>query len=343
MTHRRNSHLISDETQRVLSSPNGITAVRYVLALSLIATHFCVLANIPLVWPVDGDMVVKSFFVISGFFILYSYLRTDDVRRYARRRFHRTYPLYIIVVASCTFLGFLFSTLPVGDYFTHAQTWRYLLFNALFLNFAEPTLPGVFTGNYMPAVNGSLWFMKVLVLFYALLPVIVWLMRRWGRLTVLTVLFFLSVAYLELCDHLYAATGRGIFNLLRHQTPGYLPYFIAGMAALMFFERFRKQIGWWLLAAAAIACISIYTDFAPIEHLTPVTYAVVLFTCGLWLRPLRVLHRVPDITYGMYLIHFPVIQALLQEGQGVSAWWLFAAATVVTLALSYLCWRATGR
>lgn len=343
MTHRRNSHLISDETQRVLSSPNGITAVRYVLALSLIATHFCVLANIPLVWPVDGDMVVKSFFVISGFFILYSYLRTDDVRRYARRRFHRTYPLYIIVVASCTFLGFLFSTLPVGDYFTNAQTWRYFLFNALFLNFAEPTLPGVFTSNYMPAVNGSLWFMKVLVVFYAILPAIVWLMRRWGRLTVLTILFFLSVVYLELCDHLYTTTGREIFNLLRHQTPGYMPYFIAGMAAMLFFERFRKQIVWWWVAAATIEMIAIYANFPPIVYFKPVAYVVVLFTFGMWFRPLRVMNRVPDITYGMYLIHFPVIQALLQECRGATELWLFVGATVITLVLSYLCWKATGR
>lgn len=335
--------LINDATQRFLSSPNGMTAVRYILAFSLVAAHFCVLSGIPLVWPVDGDMVVKSFFVISGFFVLYSYLRINDVKRYTLRRFRRTYPLYLTVVVSCTVFGCLFSTLSVGDYFTHAQTWRYLLYNALFLNFAEPSLPGVFTANEMSAVNGSLWFMKVLVLFYAILPVIVWLMRRWGRLTVLSVLFVLSVVYLELCDHLYATTSREIFNLLRHQTPGYLPYFIAGMAVLLYLEHFRKTIGWWWLAAAAIALIAVYAGFTPIVYLKPVVYAVVLFTFGLFVRPLRVSHRVPDITYGMYLIHFPVIQALLQEWQGATELWLFVGAVAITLLLSYLCWKATGR
>lgn len=68
MTPHPTPTLINDATQRFLSLPNGMTVVRYVLAFSLIATHFCVLSGIPLVWPVNGDMVVKSFFVISGFF-----------------------------------------------------------------------------------------------------------------------------------------------------------------------------------------------------------------------------------------------------------------------------------
>lgn len=341
MTTNAATPLVGEATLQRLRQPNGMTAVRYFLALSLIATHFCVLAGLPLAWWVDGDMVVKSFFVISGFFVLYSYLRTGDVKQYARRRFLRTYPLYFVVVAGSTALGCLFSTLPAGQYFTHPQTWRYLLCNALFLNFAEPSLPGVFTANVMPEVNGSLWFMKVLVGFYILLPFIVWLLRRYGRVSVLAVLFLLSVGYTEWCRHLYATTGQRIFDLLHHQTPGYLPYFLAGMAALLFFDRLRRHLGWWWVVAVGIELTARLADFPLIIHLKPVTYAVVLFTAGWFVRPLRVLHRVPDITYGMYLIHVPVIQALLQECRGTTPWLLLASATAITALLAYYGWLLT--
>lgn len=265
------------------------------------------------------------------------------MKRYALRRFHRTYPLYLTVVVSCTIIGCLFSTLPAVEYFTHAQTWRYLLYNAIFLNFAEPSLPGVFTANEMSAVNGSLWFMKVLVLFYAILPVIVWLMRRLGKLTVLSVLFVLSVVYLELCDHLYATTSREIFNLLRHQTPGCLPYFIAGMAVLLYLEHFRKYLWGWGVTALTIWLLTQYAHCPAVVYLSPMVYAVVLFSLGLFLRPLRLFSHVPDITYGLYLIHSPVIQALLEECKGAIPWVLFTSATIITALLAYLGWQMTER
>ena len=45
----------------------------------------------------------------------------------------------------------------------------------------EPNLPGVFAGNTVTEVNGALWTLKIEVMFYLILPLLVWLLRFAGR------------------------------------------------------------------------------------------------------------------------------------------------------------------
>lgn len=140
------------------------------------------------------EIAVKGFFVISGFLIFMSYERSTTLKSYATKRFRRIYPAYFTTIMICA-LGFSFiSALPISEYFS-VPFIKHLIANLGFMNFLSHDLPAVFEGNQLTAVNGALWTLKIEVMFYAAVPLIVYLCRRWKRLPCLITLYFLSVLY----------------------------------------------------------------------------------------------------------------------------------------------------
>lgn len=72
---------------------------------------------------------------------------------------------------------FFVSSLTLSEYF--GKDWlRYLLSNLAFSNFMQPTLPGVFEGNHIDVVNGSLWTIKIELMCYIALPLLLFLCRK---------------------------------------------------------------------------------------------------------------------------------------------------------------------
>ena len=70
--------------------------------------------------------------------------------------------------------------------------------------------------------------------------------------------------------------------------------------------------------------------------------AVVFIACGL--PYLGNFARFGDLSYGIYIIHFPVIQAAVAAGLYARDPWLaFALSTGATIALAFLCWHAVEK
>jgi peptidoglycan/LPS O-acetylase OafA/YrhL len=133
----------------------------------------------------------------------------------------------LVVLAAATLLV-LASSLSPSEYFL-SKGWRdYVLFNLALSNFSAPSLPGVFLSNSVAAVNGSLWTIKLEVAFYCLVPVIVWMVRRWGYLSVLSAICLLSIAwkigFTVAAEHFHAE----FLLKLGKQIPGQLAFFAGG-------------------------------------------------------------------------------------------------------------------
>jgi hypothetical protein len=62
----------------------------------------------------------------------------------------------------------LFSNISTSEYFRSPQLFKYFIVNVFFMNFLQPSLPGVFVENGSQAVNGSLWTIKLEIGFYIL-------------------------------------------------------------------------------------------------------------------------------------------------------------------------------
>ena len=96
---------------------NNISAVRYILASSVILSHVAELmgfqSSFVSHWPIPSYIAVGGFFALSGYLIFGSYERRPVVTDFLRRRARRIMPAYISIVLMCA-VGMVFvSSLPL--------------------------------------------------------------------------------------------------------------------------------------------------------------------------------------------------------------------------------------
>lgn len=316
---------------------NSFDVLRYFFAFSLILVHFCTITDTPQFWFISGGTRVKAFFIITGFLVLYSG-QHSDLKTYAKKRAARILPAYVSCILLCFVLGIIFTDLSLGDFFCSLQPWKYLVSNLLFLNFLEPELPGVFQDNPATQMNGSLWSMKVEVVFYIVLPVFLWLIKRFRKEAILVLCYLFSIAYGVVCDVMYERTGNNIFFLLKHQFMGQMIFFLGGSIILLYFDKLNRYYKYLFPLAAVLYLLSNGNEV--LYYLEPITFGIVIITIAYHTPHLRFLHGKTNISYGMYLYHFPVIQVLIYYGMHqYNIYLTFVIALAVTLLLSALSWK----
>ncbi|MGH9818978.1 MAG: acyltransferase family protein [Pyrinomonadaceae bacterium] len=231
-------------------SRNNFDLLRTIFAGVVCLVHSYELSGYESLAPVtqvlSSATAVKSFFVVSGFLIFMSYERSTSVSSYAGKRFRRVYPAYFTVVMLCSLFLAAVSSKAIGEYFSLAWL-KYIASNLAFLNFLQPTLPGVFEGNKFAFVNGPLWTLKIEVMFYILVPVFVFLVRKFKPLRVLAFFYLCSVAYAFIFARMAANTGSLIYLEIGRQLPGQLSYFMAGAFFYYFLDGFDLYVVYFLL------------------------------------------------------------------------------------------------
>lgn len=303
----------------------NMSLVRYFLCLGVITSHYFILNGIPNIWCVGGDMRIGIFFAMSGFLIYGSYEKHRDARKYFHNRVTRILPTYFtILLLSAILLAFL-SSLPANEYFSSPQFWKYLGCNALFLNFLEPSLPGVFsTENVLPAVNGALWTLKVEWAFYIFIPIFFWIVKRfrWNEKMASLAVCFLSVAYIFIMKELYHQTGNRLFHILSYQFFGQGIYFFSGVMIYHYRKYLvEKNILFPLLASVAV--YSIVLNFGGqggllseniLFSVVPPVASVAMLSFALGKNICNFQRFLGNYSYEMYLVHFPILQTLVHFG-----------------------------
>lgn len=331
--------LLSQHTIERVKSDNCFDFIRYFFAFSLIIVHFCTVTQREQFWFVTGGTRVKAFFIITGFLVVYSYIRSNNLQLYIRKRIGRIVPAYVAVILFCFLIGLLFTKLSFIDYISSAQTYRYLFANLTFLNFIEPCLPGVFEDNYMPFMNGSLWSMKVEVLFYMTVPFFMWCLYRFRKEYVIFFVFLFSIIYNEFFSYLYLHTGNNLYYLLQHQLGGQIIYFFGGTVLLLYFDLFCKYIKFIFPFGLMLYIASSRFHIPYMQYMEPISFAVVIIGIAYFCKPLNFLKKYDNISYGLYLYHFPVIQILVYFHLDVYNIYLtFFLTLLFTISLSVFSW-----
>lgn len=285
---------------------NNFDLIRFILAFIVMLVHSAALSNnaeLNFINKALGDLSVKCFFVISGFLVMMSYEKANTIQEYLSKRIRRIYPGYLTVIIITSFLGFAFSTNSFQSYFS--ITWiKYILANLSFMNFLHPDLPGVFSMNPNTSVNGALWSLKIEVMFYVLIPFISLISKKCGHFKTVVLLYVFTYIYKDYIlnlFHLYSAE-------FARQLPGQLSYFALGIAGFYFYEKIvkiKKNIIWISIVLAAL-----YITFG-FEYIEPIILAFSVFYLAFCIPYLGRFSKYGDLSYGLYIIHFPVIQALV--------------------------------
>ena len=284
---------------------NNFTPLRLALALAVVLGHFKVLASLgqTTLFPFNvADAAVESFFIVSGYLVTKSYDSRPELYGYAIRRLFRLYPLLIVVILLQAAMMLILLPSPHTQYI--ASTARYLTANLFLAPFLQTDIGGLFHVLPVQAVNPSLWTLKIELAFYILVPLLwPWLKRR--GIILFVVLYIGSAAYREVLAH-YG------MNELSKQIPGQLQFFLTGMAILRYQPRLAR-IPSWAGALAGIAALAAWLVFRPVlpYYCHPILMGAFTYGMTFCTTPLHMRH---DLSYGVYLLHAPLLQTLLLLG-----------------------------
>jgi len=319
---------------------NNFDLLRFLFAFTVFLVHAHVLSGAEalavLSKVLSSEIAVKSFFVVSGFLIFMSYENSRDIRSYFAKRARRIYPAYFFVVMICAVLGSVFSVHAWGDYFSQ-QVLKYVSANLLFLNFLQPNLPGLFESNSLQAVNGALWTLKIEAMFYLSVPLAIMAFRKLGRMPVLLTLYICSVIYSVVMEGLAGKTGSGFYLELQRQLPGQLAYFIAGAACYYYFQYLARYAAWLVVLAVAVFALQAWLPWVAIQP-AALGVLVVFFACVV--PCLGNFGKYGDFSYGIYIVHFPILQTLIAYGLfRESPWAMLLLAGALVMAVAFLLWH----
>ena len=314
---------------------NNISELRLLFALCVVVSHSIQLGEFTrydvLRQIFSSEVAVQGFFMLSGFLVLGSYSRTLDINKFYRRRLLRIFPGYLVAVLLFLVLALIQAHALHIDV-NHSEIYRYLLVNMLLLNFLQPGIEGVFKAGLYQEINGALWTIKLEVMFYALVPVLYRAGRRWSFRATAFALIVTGLSWRPLLE-VMAAGGIVAHPALAHQLPGQLHFF--GLGVLMFdvTQRPQHRLVNVIIVLAAVLLFGLAVEKATAMQmflLSAFIYAVTQ------LPELRSHLGDTDLSYGIYLSHFPIIQLLIGAGApsfGVGVFLLLVLALATAYAL----------
>jgi peptidoglycan/LPS O-acetylase OafA/YrhL len=325
---------------------NNFDLVRLAAAAQVVWVHATTHLGVSLTAPLRAfDAVlqtfpgVPAFFVVSGFLITDAWLRDPDAHRYAINRALRIFPALWVCFAGAVLLVLAFGHGPAMA----SDSPRLAFWVAAQLTVLQPYNLPALRDFGVGVLNGSLWTIPVELQFYLALPLLLALPRR---LLVAAALASAAVfAVVEGARPLPLANRVLLLTLAPH-----LFGFLLGAFARLYRARIMpllegRFLRWLLLHLAAQAALwSLGLHDAPwaVAMTRPLLAAVVL--AGAFTRhelAARLL-RGHDISYGLYLWHMIVINALVELGL-LGAWRHVALAAVLAVLAAMLSWRLVER
>jgi len=298
-----------------------------------------------------GSLAVDAFFVISGFLITQSWLRSKGVGDYLRKRVLRIYPGFVVAALFCAVIVGPLASDSVAVYIHGFNLKLILRFVWGVLTLSQLSLPPVFLHLPSPGeINGSLWTIRYefwCYLFLALLGASRLLKQRGAVAGLFLVVMLLHTAQ----EWFYPGIGQGndVFKTgLLHGTelplighpdrwPRLLAFYLAGTVCYLYRERIPRS------PRIAVLCVLL------LALCVPWGFNAMLPLCGTYLLLYaassphhlgKALTQRADLSYGIYLYAYPVQQLLIQFlGKQINPFALFLIATPTVAAIAWLSWK----
>ena len=316
---------------------NHFTPIRWVLAGLVALGHFWLTTTgyepFRIHQWTGGYMAVNGFFVLSGLLIMKSLATRNDLKSYAASRLLRIYPALIaIMVAFVLVFSTLFSKPGGLVNLTSADTWFYAL-RVLLMGDPQWAPGGIFAGNLEEDFNGPLWTIRYEMAAYVLaaLAFFVGLAKRLWTTVLMLVgvagIYFLAPLLFDVSD-----LPASIMPLFRLST-----CFLLGMT-LWHWPAGRRP-AWWSIAVIAVLFAVFGAGFLG-ELLATLLLTGIMLRLGLSRRQYKPLLKLPDYSYGIYIWHYPIIQAVLFLIPGLGPFGVMLISTPLFILFAGLSWHA---
>jgi len=315
---------------------NALDVLRLLLAGTVAVVHGLQLGfgHQPQAGATDvGSLAVDGFFVLSGFLVTTSYLRLGSLRRYLWHRALRILPgFYLSTVLTALLvapgLALLSGRAPTSVFTGDDSAVDYVVRNAglLMRQFGIAGLPEA--GGSPGVVNGALWTLFFEACCYAVV----------GGLGVLGILRRRRWVVLVLVGLLWVATiaaSAGVNPLGSELMLRFAFVFLLGAAGHLYAHRIPVS---GALAVLSAVLVLVGLAFLPDHRALAGPAFAYLFLYAVVRLPLRQRPRW-DLSYGVYVWHWPLAQLLVLAGLGAAGPAVFVstvvAASVVVAALSW--------
>lgn len=311
---------------------NSLNMFRLILAALVLFAHSWPLTGRgegPLIQGENlGTWAVAGFFVVSGFLIMGSRMRTR-LGEYLLHRIVRIYPGFFVCLVATAFLFAPLAAVLTGttdQYFSTAPTPLEFIWANLGLSMTDYNIgKGLSAVPYPNVWNGSLWTLYHEFLCYLMLALLgTW---AWFRRSIVAaaVLFILSVA-LWANSGLVTYYGLDAVFLLFSKLA---PFFLGGTLAYFVIDRYG--LNRWIGIGSGIVAVALI-GFVPGwggQAASPFLAYAILFLSTIVPQPRWIAKN--DVSYGFYIYAWPMQQLLVLLG---GARWGFTVFMPTALALT---------
>ncbi|GAA0535789.1 acyltransferase family protein [Chitinophaga japonensis] len=328
-----------------------LNGLRFVLALWVALGHFykyiggAAFVKIPVLGNIlmTNGPAVDGFMVITGFLMMYQYLKREEeeppseagtFRKFWLRRLFRLYPLYFVaLIAAYNFFQYNYDSVYFNyHYFTGREAHFTTTYNpAAYPTFSDLLLHLTFLHGLLPGVNTSIlgpaWSLSLEMQFYMLFPLLFLLFFKNGqvvkqRMVQLILFSLVAVIAVEKLFGTWAGGGR----IISFQAPSLLfyslHYFLLGMLLAAYLQGRAK-----LFHLAAWTLI-ILPFTGPLTVMTILSIVILLFSGEIkkYAHPgisavIEGIKRAlsgkvgafgADVSYSLYLIHMIVMPGVIR-------------------------------
>jgi peptidoglycan/LPS O-acetylase OafA/YrhL len=291
-------------------------------------------------WPL-GTLGVEIFFAISGFLVAKSWFGQPRLSAFAVKRGLRIVPALVVTVVVCAFVvGPAVTDHSASAYLSAPSTYTYPVDNVAAVatggsvRHVSHHLSGVFAAHPDTSVNRSLWTLPIEVQAYMAVALLGLAGLLAGTLPLVVAGFFLlSIAPSGVLDAPAIGSALTFVRGADGEAAHLLAIFF--VSALMYRYRGKIALRGDLAIVAAIALgASLGTPVERVALIVAIPYLALYFAYRSW-GGLRVLTNHADVSYGLYLLAFPVQQVIVEAWGGGS---LPAPAVVALIAfpITYL-------
>ena len=278
-------------------------------------------------------LAVNLFFIASGFLVTKSMLYRGDVAEYSSARLLRIYPgLFVHVLFVMFIIGPLATSLSLGEYFTHMDFLKQPFVVLSFIS-AQMWLPGVFENNAEHMASAPLWTLRYEILAYigtAIIFSLGLLKKKWMALAQ----FILpSIAWVMV-------HALGLFDSMPGTAQNLLRFGIAyGLGATIY--AYRDRLTFHALGIPLMMVLAALTSkFQAFEVTMNLMLAYMIMWAAYVKAPkLDFLKELSDVSYGVYIYHWCILQLVFMMVPTLSVASLFAITLPITYLLATMSWH----